>query len=374
MTFDWIDALTTTPVNGVPAFPERSPNRGEASECEISLSTSSHDGIVALVAGKGWRWAHAALDTAGFSKTADGHRCLPLKGGDLRRTRDALHVLGVLTQMAGVPVTANTKVFIGDFARDLAEYLPGHWDVWVESYALQTWQGDLAAWMWSPSLTATLDQHRVPRAALLKHPDGVELAVIEDPTADRFHVGALHPSDLFPDGLVTPPAGVSVAPEPAFAAVDVSSRLLPAYARAVLHCQVNAVEEDLDWARSALSDAAPVPLPTGLVEAFARFSDAAPQICAAVRQLAALTEDERAALQRINDVVAAPAISPDAPAIPRVSPVDWWLKEAGDSLVALARRAVPDADPTTAKSDRPQRGPAAGPSPPPRPGTPRAHR
>lgn len=373
MTFHWIDALTT-PGNGVPGFPERSPSPGEASECEISLFTSSRDGIVALVAGKDWRWAHTALDTAGFSKTADGHRCLPLKGGDLGRTRDALHVLGVLTQMAGVPVTANTKVYIGDFARDLAEYLPGRWDVWVESYAMQTWQGDLAAWMWSPSLTATLDQNRVPQAALLKHSDGAEFAVIKDPTADRFHVGALHPKDLFADGLVTPPAGVSVAPEPAVAAVDVSSRLLAAYARAVLHCQVNAVEEDLDWARSAHSDAAPDPLPTALVEAFARFSDAAPQICAAVRQLAALTADERATLLRINDVFAAPAVSPDAPAISRVNPVDWWLKEAGDSLVALVRRAVPDAEPATAKPGGPSLGPVAALRPPPRPGTPRAHR
>ncbi|MFE3381517.1 hypothetical protein [Streptomyces anulatus] len=373
MTFHWIDALTTPKID-VPAFPARSPSPGKDTAGEISLFTSSRDGIVALVAGKDWRWAHTALDTAGFSKTADGHRCLPLKGGDLGRTRDALHVLGVLTQMAGVPVIANTKVYIGDFARDLAEYLPGHWDVWVESYAIQTWQGDLAAWMWSPSLTATLDQHRVPRAALLKHSDGVELAVIEDPTADRFHVGTLHPKDLFADGLVTSPAGVTVAPEPAFAAVDISSRLLPAYARAVLHYQVNALEEDLNWARSARSDAAPDPLPTALVEAFARFSDAAPRICTAVRQLAALTEDERATLLRINDVVAAPAISPDAPAIPRVNPVDWWLKEAGDSLIALARRAVPDAEPATAKPDRPSLGTAAALSPPPRPGTPRAHR
>ncbi|MER5813887.1 hypothetical protein [Streptomyces californicus] len=86
--------------------------------------------------------------------------------------------------------------------------------------------------MWSPSLSAALDQHRVPRAALLKHYDGAELAVIEDPT-------------------------------------------------------------------------------------------------------------------------------PNAPAIPRVNPVDWWLKEASDSLVALARRAVPDAEPSTTMPDRPSLGTAA---------------
>ncbi|MGW3835128.1 hypothetical protein [Streptomyces microflavus] len=368
MNSDWIDALARAAVTNAGVAAERGPGPGEGSECAISLSTSSRDGIVALVEGNGWRWAHSALDTAGFTKNADGHRCLPLNGEDLDHTRDALHTLGVLTQRAGVRVTASTTVYIGDFARDLSEHLPGHWDVTVESYALTTWQGDLASWMWSPSLKEALNQRRVPRAAMLKHSDGTELAIIEDPRADRFHVGALHPKDLFADGLVTPPAGVTISSTPAVAAADITSRLLPTYTRAVLHRQVNAVENDLDWIRRAHPDAdARGPLPVAIVEAFVRFSESGPQICGSVRRVGVLAQDDLTVLQQINDVVADPAVGP------RPELVNWWLRGAGDRLVALARRAVPDAEPT-AEPSRPALGPAAVLPPTLGPGSSNAHR
>ncbi|MFD8114388.1 hypothetical protein [Streptomyces microflavus] len=203
---------------------------------------------------------------------------------------------------------------------------------------------------------------------MLKHSDGTELAIIEGPRADRFHVGALHPKDLFADGLVTPPAGVTVCSTPAVAAADITSRLLPAYSRAVLHCQVNAVEEDLDWIRRAHPDAdARGPLPVAVVDAFVRFSESGPQLCGSVRRLGVLAQDDRAVLQQINDVTADPAVGP------RPELVNWWLKGAGDRLVALARRAVPDAEPT-AEPSRPALGPPAVPPPTLGRGSSNAHR
>lgn len=56
--------------------------------CEITLFVSPRDGVVALVDGDNWRWAHTTLDTAGFEKSGDGNRAIPLT--DLDRTREVL--------------------------------------------------------------------------------------------------------------------------------------------------------------------------------------------------------------------------------------------------------------------------------------------
>ncbi|GAA2442512.1 hypothetical protein GCM10010433_49580 [Streptomyces pulveraceus] len=313
--------------------------------CEINLFTSSRDGIVALVDGDNWRWAHTTLDTAGFEKSGDGHRAIPLT--DLDRTREVLLTLGVLAQITQTKITPSSDTYIGDFARDLADHLPGQWSVGVESYAMRVWQGDLAACMWSPSMAATLEQRRVRWAAVLQRDDGAELAVIRDPQHDLYHVGALHPVNLHPDGLVTPPASVTVQPTPATAASKINSRLLPAYTRAVVHCQVNSLEEELDRARQTYEPgAAPEPAPKDLIDAYVRFTTTAPQVIAAVRALASQSEHEAAVLQRVEDVIAAGAQADAETAVaPRTSQVAWWLAEGGVSLIDLARRSVPQSEP-----------------------------
>ncbi|MFJ1551384.1 hypothetical protein [Streptomyces sp. NPDC088246] len=313
--------------------------------CGITLFTSSRDGIVALVDGDNWAWAHTTLDTAGFEKSDDGTRALPLT--DLDHTREVLLTLGVVAQITQTKITPSSETYIGDFARDLVEHLPGQWSVRVESYAMRVWQEDLAACMWSDSLAATLEQRRVRWAAVLQRDDGAELAIIRDPQRDLYHVGALHPSNLHPDGLVTPPAGITVQPAPATAASSIRSRLLPAYTRAVLHCQVNSLEEDLDWTRQTYEPGTvPEPPPTDLTDAFARFTTTAPRVTAAVRDLATLSENEAAFLQRVDAVLAAPAqAGATTAAVLHADQMAWWLTQGGESLIDLARRSVPNSEP-----------------------------
>ncbi|MEV8100912.1 hypothetical protein [Streptomyces sp. NPDC088135] len=332
------------------ATPGRSTSGGGAagqSSCEVTLFTSSRDGIVALVDGDNWRWAHTTLDTAGFEKSDDGNRTIPLT--DLDRTREVLLTLGVVARATQIKITPSGETYIGDFARDLVDHLPGQWSVSVESYAMRVWQEDLAACMWSPSMAATLDQRRVRWAAVLRRDDGAELAIIRDPQRDLYHVGALHPINLHPDGLVTPPASVTVQQTSASAAWQINSRLLPAYTRAVLHCQVNSLEEDLDRTRQIYeSGAVPEPAPKDLIDAYGRFTTTAPQVTAAVRALATQSEHEAAVLQRVEDVIAAGAQAGAETAVaPRTDQVVWWLAEGGESLIDLARRSIPSEPPAT---------------------------
>lgn len=334
------------------------------SSCEITLFTSSRDGIVALVDGDNWRWAHTTLDTAGFEKSGDGNRAIPLT--DLDRTREVLLTLGVVAEVTQIKITPSSETYIGDFARDLVDHLPGQWSVGVESYAMRVWQGDLAACMWSPSMAATLEQHRVRWAAVLQRDDGAELAIIRDPQRDLYHIGALHPGNLHPDGLVTPPASVTVQPMPASAAWQINSRLLPAYTRAVLHCQVNSLKEDLDRTRQTYdSGAVPEPAPKDLIDSFARFTTTAPQVTAAVRALAAQSEHEAAVLQRVADVIAAGARAGTETAVaPSTDQVAWWLAEGGESLIDLARRSVPNSEPPATETGRTIASPRALPPAP----------
>lgn len=320
--------------------------------CEITLFTSSRDGIVALVDGDNWRWAHTTLDTAGFEKSGDGNRTIPLT--DLDRTREVLLTLGVVAQTTQIKITPSSETYIGDFARDLVDHLPGQWSVGVESYAMRVWQGDLAACMWSPSMVATLNQRRVRWAAVLQRDDGAELAIIHDPQRDLYHVGALHPGNLHPDGLVTPPASVTVQPTPASAAWQINSRLLPAYTRAVLHCQINSLKEDLDRTRQTYeSGAVPEPVPKDLIDAYDRFTTTAPQVTAAVRALAAQGEHESAVLQQVEDVIATgPRADTETAVAPRTDQVAWWLTEGGKSLIDLALRSVPNSEPPTTEAGR----------------------
>ncbi|MFE5298122.1 hypothetical protein [Streptomyces sp. NPDC056632] len=315
------------------------------------MFTSEHDGVVGLVDGTNWRWAHTAMELAGFKKTEDGNKAVPLS--DLDHAREVLLTLGVVAQLAGVTVTASSETYVGDFARNLVEHLPGTWTVKVENYALKLWQGDLADCLWSTGhVASTLEHHRVARVAILRRDDGAELTVLRDPRRDLFHVGALHPRDIDPDGLVTPPPGVTVQPTPSSAADVIRTRLLPAYARAVLHCRVNSMEEDLSWTREAYeAGTIPEPPPADLVDSFARFAATAPLVIAAVRALGTLNEHETAFLQRVESIAVAPASGTGpVPVVAHPDPLGWWLIEGGDGLIELALRTVENTNPAAAKT------------------------
>ncbi|MFE7116146.1 hypothetical protein ACFU99_12075 [Streptomyces sp. NPDC057654] len=346
-----LDAGLAGPAGPASSKPAPEPDAGS----EVTLFTSARDGIVALTNGDNWRWAHTALDAAGFEKADDGVHAVPL--GDADRTREVLLTLGVVAQITGATIVPSGETYIGDFARDLAEHLPGQWNARVENYSMRLWQGDLADCMWSEGpLAAALDQRQVRWAAVLRREDGTELAVIRDAQHDLYHVGALHPRTLPPDGLVPPPPGVSVPPAPEAAARHISSQLLPAYARAVLHCQVNSLEEDLDWARPAHAPApAPEPPTAELRDAFDRFTTTAPHVTAAVRDLATLTAQQTAFLQRVDALIAAPSPAAGAPAAAApAEPIAWWLGEGGQGLIDLARHTVPGTEPPAPKPSAPQ--------------------
>ncbi|MFD8847616.1 hypothetical protein [Streptomyces sp. NPDC059604] len=343
----------------------KTPGRSaDPASCEITLFTSSRDGVaafvVALVDGDNWRWAHTVLETAGFRRTGDGNRGISLHDPD--HAHEALLALGAVARLTQTKLTASSETYIGDFARDLVEYLPGQWSVRVESYSMQVWQGDLAACMWSEPLAATLEKRRVRWAAVLQRDDGAELAIIRDPHHELYHVGALRPSSLQPAGLVTPPAGVTVQPEPAAAADAIRTRLLPSYTRAVLHCQVNSLEEDLDWARQTYGQGVlPDPPPTDLVDAFARFTTTAPQVTAAVRALATPTAHEAAFLQQVEGIVSLPARS-DTAAVSRADRMAWWLAEGCEGLAEVARHTISDSEPPVGETSHAPGAPALPPA------------
>ncbi|WP_318209525.1 MULTISPECIES: hypothetical protein [unclassified Streptomyces] len=338
------------------------------------MFTSEHDGVVGLVDGANWRWAHTAMELAGFEKTPDGNKAVSLS--DLARAREVLLTLGVVTRLAGVTVNASSETYVGDFARDIVEHLPGRWTVRVENYAMKVWQGDLADCLWSTGhVASTLANHRVARAAILRRDDGAELTVLRDPRRDLYHVGALRPRDIGPDGLVTPPPGVTVPPVPSKAANVIRTHLLPAYTRAVLHCRVNSLEGDLSWTREAYeAGTIPEPPPADLVDSFARFATAVPHVAAAVRALVRLNEREAAFLREVDDIIGTPDADTEAPpALRHDDPLAWWLLLGGEGLIELAQRAVAASEPHAAEALRPLMSPRALPPAPPRASSPAPH-
>lgn len=132
------------------------------------------------MSGDNYRWARTALQLAGFEKDSDGNYVTALT--DVDRARRALTTLGETARACQTKVTATDRRYIGDFARDLSEHLPGQWSVRVENYSLQVWQGDLAACLWDAGpLLHTLEKYRVPVAAILRSENGIELAVVQTP-------------------------------------------------------------------------------------------------------------------------------------------------------------------------------------------------
>ncbi|WP_282697776.1 hypothetical protein [Streptomyces sp. CC208A] len=315
------------------------------------MFTSDRDGVVGHVDGDNWRWAGTLMELAGFQKAKSGYHALPLD--DLDRAREVMLALRVLAETAGIQLAPSPERYIGDFALDVIEHLPGAWTARVENYSLRVWQEDLAACLWSTGHVAdTLDHHRVPRAAILKRDDGTELVVLKDPRLDVYHVGALLPIDLSHELLVTPPPGVTVQPDAPSAAHLIHTRLLPVYTRAVLHTRASDMADTLAWAHETFPDGTvPDPAPPLLVDAFARFTDSAPIVIAAVRDLGTLDEHETAFLQQADDIAVAPDTGTGpVPVAPHPDLLAWWLAEGGDRLVELALRTVENTQPAAAKA------------------------
>ncbi|MFD5765355.1 hypothetical protein ACFWIN_05985 [Streptomyces sp. NPDC127049] len=316
-----------------------------ASDTQITLFTSDRYGIVGLADGDAWRWARHALELAGFEKADTGHMVLPLS--DLAHARETLLALRtVAEQSLGLRLTPSSDRYIGDFALDVTEHLPGHWTARVENYSLPLWQEDLAAWLWGAgTINHTLARHRVRQAAILQRDDGTEFAVLKDPRLDVYHVGALQPRH-FPGPVTAPgPRGMTVQPTASAAAHTITTNLLPAYTRALLHAHVADLSDDLAWARETYeAGTIPDPAPADLVGAYERFASAVPHVIAAIRELGTPDEHELRLLQEVENITTAPAQGTDpVPAAAHPDPLGWWLLEGADGLIGLAKHTADNA-------------------------------
>lgn len=93
-------------------------------------------------------------------------------------------------------VTLSPQPYLGDVAVDLAQRLPGQWEVDLVPLPEADRHEDLLAWVWSPGrLPAALEQHRIPCAARLTG-DGTELLLVQPDDDNECVIGAMSEDDL----------------------------------------------------------------------------------------------------------------------------------------------------------------------------------
>ncbi|MGP3684596.1 hypothetical protein ACTVZO_07765 [Streptomyces sp. IBSNAI002] len=320
------------------------------------------------MSGDNWRWARTALQLAGFEKDSAGNYVTPLT--DIARARQSLAALGDTALTHKVLVATNGLQYIGDFAHELVENLPGQWSVRVENYPVPIVQEDLLYYLWTPRadpLAHTVKTDRVLAAAILGSESGAELAVVPVPGRNLYRVGALIPEDMNLTPEVAGPSSITVGDEPVYAAHQVSSSLLAKYHRASWRLQLITLRDDLDWAHEAYEPGTVIgPPQPDLAAAFARFATAAPHLISTLRtNNTRLNTHEQAFLEDMDAVFGQPALPQEASTTPQKAadpdPLAVWLLE-GQDLVDLARSVSPASWRRTALA--PVRTTPALPSPP----------
>lgn len=320
------------------------------------------------MSGDNWRWARTALQLAGFEKDSAGNYVTPLT--DIARARQSLAALGDTALAHEVLVATNGIRYIGDFAHELGENLPGRWSVRVENYPVPIMQEDLSYDLWTPRadpLAHAVKTDRLLAAAILRGASGVELAVVPVPGRDQYRVGALIPEDTNLTPEVAGPSSITVGDEPVYAAHQVSSSLLVEYHRAFWRLQLITLRDDLDWAHEAYEPGTVMDPPQhDLADAFARFAAAAPHLISTVRTSnTRLNTHEQAFLEDMDAVFGQPTLPQEASTTRQMAadpdPLAVWLLE-GQDLVDLARSVSRASWPRTALA--PVRTTAPLPSPP----------
>lgn len=291
---------------------------------------------------------------------------------DADRARRALATLAETSRACQSTVNASAQRYIGDFAREVSEHLPGQWIVQIENYALPVWQGDLTAGLWATGpILRHLQHSRVPSAAILKSETGAELAIVYNPFNRVYHVGMLTPKDMYLDEAVTPPPSISVHPAAVPAARKIISSLLPDYHRAVFETQLNHLADDLTWAQEEFeSGTVQDPPQQDLAKAFDRFTAIAPHIITSLRtnDAQAFDADEKAFLEHMDAAFGQPGPGREDAGTARENPsldlLAMWMAE-GEGLVELARTTARTAPAQTALGlARAVQVPRALPSPP----------
>ncbi|MFM9571791.1 hypothetical protein ACKI1I_17390 [Streptomyces turgidiscabies] len=219
------------------------------SPAEITLAYSRAAGLVAIAHGEQYRWAHTALEHAGFTKRDDGTYSTP--GPDIRA---AAAKLLPLAHRHRTTVDVSPRPFLGDIADRIAVLLPGTWTAQVEIYSHPVWQGDLLPWLWDRGeFVRAVENQGVPYAAKLTSDMGVELLLAEcgsDPQLG-YLVGALSSHQEFDDSYNNPyaPSSIVLPPRPDPAAKAITDTFLPSYHRALHARRLGAVVSALDQLR-----------------------------------------------------------------------------------------------------------------------------
>ena len=221
-------------------------------DAQIVLAYSRDTGIVAIGHGEQYKAANSVLQTSGFRCGDDGVYRLPTSGEDVSRASVADLVRHATAH--GAEVTASSRRFIGDAARDIARLLPGQWDARIEIYSHPVWQEDLVLWLWdSGELAHAVQNERIPYAATLTDTaTGATLLLVERPGHQLdYLVGAFAP-EPFQEGYGDPhaPRSMPLPPFAGRAARTIVDRFLPAYERAVHTRQIATAAEALDHIRA----------------------------------------------------------------------------------------------------------------------------
>ncbi|WSQ12906.1 hypothetical protein OG604_36920 [Streptomyces sp. NBC_01231] len=225
---------------------------------EITLAYSRAAGLVAIAHGEQYRWAHTALERAGFTKRGDGSYRAP--DSDVRTAAAKLLPLAHRHRTA---VDVSARPFLGDIADRIAALLPGTWTAQVEIYAHPVWQGDLLPWLWDRGeLVQTVEHQRMPYAATLTSDTGIELLLAErgpDPHLG-YLVGALASHREFDDSYDNPyaPSSITLPAQPDPAAKTITDAFLPAFHRALHARRLDAVVAALDELRAEYDDLAAI--------------------------------------------------------------------------------------------------------------------
>lgn len=216
----------------------------------ITLAYSRAAGLVAIAHGEQYKWAHTALEQAGFTKRNDGTHSTP--GGDIRTT--AVKLLP-LAHRHRTTVNVSGHAFLGDIADRIAELLPGTWTAQVEIYSHPVWQGDLLPWLWDRGeLVQAVEGQRVPYAAKLTSDTGVELLLAQRGEHPRlgYLVGALASPLEFDTSYdnAYAPNSIVLPSRPGRAANAIMDTFLPAYHQALHARRLDAVVTALDELRA----------------------------------------------------------------------------------------------------------------------------
>ncbi|MEU2598240.1 hypothetical protein ABZ669_13545 [Streptomyces hirsutus] len=232
-------------------------------DAQIILAYGRDTGIVAIGHGERYKAAHQALAAAGFHRGDDWVYHLP--NADEGASRATVADLVRHATVHGAEVTASSRRFIGDTARDIARLLPGQWEARIELYSHPVWQQDLVPWLWdSGELARAVQNERVPYAATLTDTAETTLLLVERPGHQLgYLVGAFAP-EPFEEGYGDPhaPRSIALSPFAGRAAWGIADRFLPVYERAVHARRIATVAEALDriraeqnvWAAAVASD------------------------------------------------------------------------------------------------------------------------